>query len=595
MTLGFRSRLFLVFVGLIALSVVATDLLVTNRLVPVVVDGLRDDLVVRLGLVRREVAQADLAPDDFPGWEALADSLGRSAQARVTIIRRDGGVLGDSEVNAALIPTVANHADRPEVVAALARGHGSATRWSETVHERLMYVAVPFLRHGEVAGVVRAAVPLTAVDDAVARFRALVLLSSILALGVAVVLSGIAAGWISRSVRSLTAVARTMAAGDLSGRTRATGRDEIAELGRTLDQLAENLGRTLTQLRREHALEDRILNDLREGVILLGPDGRVAMANPALREMWLLAGDVIGRLPLEITRQVEIHALLERTRETGTEQSAEIELGGHPPRRLLAHAAPLSGSPGGVLGVFVDVTELRRLETMRRDFVANVSHELRTPVATIRSAAETMREAARHDPEAAAAFLSIIERSAERMGRLVHDLLELSRLEAGEIPLKLEPLRPAEAAAQALSTFREAAAARRIRLSVDFPETLPRVLADRGALEQVITNLVGNAVTYSGEDATVTVRATALDGRVSISVEDTGPGIAPQHLPRLFERFYRADAGRSRELGGTGLGLSIVKHLVEAMGGRIQVESIPGVGSTFRFDLPGAGVIARAD
>jgi two-component system phosphate regulon sensor histidine kinase PhoR len=432
------------------------------------------------------------------------------------------------------------------------------------------------------------------VDHAVARLRTIILLSSVLALGIAAALSSLAAGWMSRSVRSLTAVAKRMAAGDLSpqgdtaGRAGATGRDEVAELSRALDQLAQNLTHTLAQLRSERDLQEHILNDMREGVILLGPDGRVAMVNPALREMWLLGADVIGRIPLEITRQAEIHGLFERARRSDTAQSAEIELGGLRPRRFLAHAAPLTGGSGGVLGVFVDVTDLRRLETVRRDFVANVSHELRTPVATIRSAAETLRDAARDDPEAAASFLSIIERNAERMGRLVDDLLELSRIEAGEFRLHLEPGPLAEGVGQVLAAHWKMATEKRIRLSAELPESLPQVVADRNALEQVLTNLVGNALTYSPDGASVTVRAVVQGDRVHISVEDTGPGIEPQHLPRLFERFYRADAGRSRGLGGTGLGLSIVRHLVEAMGGHVGVDSTPGVGSTFRFDLPSA-------
>lgn len=592
MNLGIRGKLFLVSLGLIAVSVFVTDLLVTSRLVPVLIEGIRHDLYIRLDLIQREISHATLDPDDLPAWDALADSLGRYAGERVTVIRRDGVVVGDSEVETALVPQVENHASRPEVADALAGGRGSITRWSDTLHERMMYVAVPFRREGAIAGVVRTAVPLTSVDHAVARLRTIILLSSALALGIAAALSSLAAGWMSRSVRSLTAVAKRMAAGDLSprrdtaGRGGATGRDEVAELSRALDQLAQNLSHTLAQLRRERDLQEHILNDMREGVILLGPDGRVAMVNPALREMLLLGSDAIGRIPLEIARQAEIHGLFDRARRSETIQSAEIELGGLRPRRLLAHAAPLTGGSGGVLGVFVDVTDLRRLETVRRDFVANVSHELRTPVATIRSAAETLRDAARDDPEAAASFLSIIERNAERMGRLVDDLLELSRIEAGEFRLHLEPLSLADAVEQVLGAHRKTAAEKRIRLSADLPEAIPQIAADRNALEQVLTNLVGNALKYSPVEASVTVRAMVQGDRVHISVEDTGPGIGPQHLPRLFERFYRADAGRSRELGGTGLGLSIVRHLVEAMGGRVSVDSTPGVGSNVHFDLP---------
>jgi len=288
MNLGIRSKLFLISLGLIAVSVVAADLLVTSRLVPVIVQEMHEDVYVRLDLMEREVSEAALNPNDLAAWDTLADSLGRRARTRVTIIRRDGALLGDSEMDIARILDAESHAGRPEVMAALSSGRGESTRWSQTLRERMAYIAVPFRQHGEIAGVVRAAVPLATVDRAVARFRALVAVGSALALGVAVVLSSLAAHWMSRSVRALTSAARRMAAGDLSGRTRAVGRDEVAELGRALDRMAENLGRTLEQLRGERDLRERILHDMREGVLLLGPDGRVAMVNPALREMWIL-------------------------------------------------------------------------------------------------------------------------------------------------------------------------------------------------------------------------------------------------------------------------------------------------------------------
>ncbi len=586
MNLGVRAKLFLVSSGLIVVSVIATDFLVTRRIVPVVVRGIHDGLAVRLRLIERDVNRMAVPLSDLAAWDARADSLGRLAEARITIVSRDGTVLGDSDVDASLIASVENHAGRPEIAQALAGGYGTDTRYSSTLHDRMVYMAVPFGRDRALAGVVRAAVPLTSIDHAVAQFRTAILLSSLLALGVAVILSSLAATWMARPLRSLTAAARGMAAGDLARRIGIAGRDEIGQLGAAIDDLAGNLQETLHRLREDLDLREHILHDLREGVILLDSEGRVAMVNNALREMWLLTGDPTGHLPLEVTRQAEIHRLFERTRQTGQEQTAKIETAGVRPRHFLAHAAPLSGGTGGLLGVFIDVTELRRLETVRRDFVANVSHELRTPVATIRSAAETLRAGAQQDPESATSFLAIIERSAERMGRLVDDLLELSRIEAGEYRLNLAPLAAGEVVEPVLAAFAKTAAGKEIRFSLDIPASLPPVRADRNALEQVLTNLVGNAVKYSSAGARVTVRAELAGDHVRIAVADTGPGIEPQHLPRLFERFYRADAGRSRELGGTGLGLAIVRHLVEAMSGTVGVKSVPGEGSTFFFDLP---------
>jgi two-component system phosphate regulon sensor histidine kinase PhoR len=275
--------------------------------------------------------------------------------------------------------------------------------------------------------------------------------------------------------------------------------------------------------------------------------------------------------------------------------SGEIEVGDLKPRRLLVHAAALPDEPGGLLAVFVDVTDLRRLEMIRRDFVANVSHELRTPIATIRSAAETLRRAIDAGPEAAADFIQIIERQAERLQHLVEDLLDLSRIESRQFRLALESVPVGPMIEHILPAFREQAAAKRLRVSTEIPRDLRSVRADRRALEQILTNLIENAVKYGGDGGTVTVRASTEGERVRISVADTGPGIEAAHLPRLFERFYRVDAGRSRELGGTGLGLSIVKHLVEAMGGKVSVDSAPGRGTTFTFTLPHAGGSAHIE
>jgi two-component system phosphate regulon sensor histidine kinase PhoR len=506
----------------------------------------------------------------------------------VTLIRADGRLLGDSELGAAELAAAANHGDRPEVREALARGHGGATRYSSTLRERMMYVAAAFLRGDRVAGVARVALPLTQVDETVGRLRWLVFVAGALALLAAIVLSSVAAGWTARGVRFVTETARRMAGGNLGLRTRASGTDEIGELGRALDGLAESLSRSLDELRDERDLLGGILQGMREGVLLLDPDGRILVVNAALREMLLLDADVVRRPLLEAVRHAGLRDAIERARRADEPTAGEIETTGLKPRRLLVRAARLGDRQRGLLVVFVDVTDLRRLETIRKDFVANVSHELRTPVASIRSAAETLRDGAAADPQAAARFHEIIERNAERLHRLIDDLLDLSRIESREFRLSLEALDVPEVARHVLSLFRERAEGRRIRLESDFPAGLPPARADRRALEQVLANLIDNAIKYCPEGAAVAVRGETESGQVRLLVVDDGPGIEPQHLPRLFERFYRVDTGRSRELGGTGLGLSIVKHLVEAMHGAVSVESTPGKGSTFTFTLPAA-------
>jgi two-component system phosphate regulon sensor histidine kinase PhoR len=401
-------------------------------------------------------------------------------------------------------------------------------------------------------------------------------------------LASVAAGWMSRVVRDLTKAAQRMTHGDLDVRTGLDRGDELAELGHALDQLAGSLKGTLRELRSERDLQGRILEGMQEGVLVLDKNGRVVMMNPSLRSMLLLGTDAKGRLLIEVVRHADLHELVDRARAGRTVALGEIDLPGIKPRRLLVHATGFADEAGGLLAVFVDVTDLRRLESLRRDFVANVSHELRTPVTAVRSAAETLLASALADPDPAvpARFVGIIVRNAERLQSLIEDLLELSRLESKEFRLKKERVELTVVASIVIGLFRDRAEKKGIRLKVDLPSDLLALSTDQRALEQVVSNLVDNAVKYCPAGSSVTISAEKKEDTVTVVVRDTGPGIDPKHVPRLFERFYRVDAGRSREIGGTGLGLSIVKHLVEAMGGQVTVESAVGQGSSFSVTLP---------
>jgi two-component system phosphate regulon sensor histidine kinase PhoR len=389
----------------------------------------------------------------------------------------------------------------------------------------------------------------------------------------------------SRTVRGLTAAARAMAQGDLSTRTTVAGRDEFAELGQTLNGLAQSLSASLADLRSERDLLGGILTGMREGVLLVDSQGRLALLNPSFREMFLVGSDVVGRQLLEVIRHAELKSLLDQAVSAQTAVSGEIDVAGIKPRRLLVHASSVAAHQGTLL-VFVDVTDIRRLESLRRDFVANASHELRTPVASARSALETLHGALKSDPAAASDFLDIIERNVDRLHHLIEDLLDLSRIESREFKLHYEPLSLGSVIENAFTVCCDRAASKRITIHQSLPEDLPPVRADRRAVDQILANLLDNAVKYCPEGADVHIRAAVEGLFVRVSIEDTGPGIEPAHLPRLFERFYRVDPGRSRELGGTGLGLSIVKHLVEAMDGTVDVESAVGRGTTFFFTLP---------
>ena len=610
---GFRGRLLLATAGLVLVAVLVGDLLLGRALERDLIERTRADLQVRLELIEAWMRGSPLAAGAHAEWDALADGAAQAARARVTFIDSEGQVLGDSEVSLQDLPRLENHSSREEVQAARAVGQGWAERRSATVDRRLLYLAKRSTAASGQLIILRAAVPLTSVEEGQARLRRLLVLCSGLAMLVALLLSLFTGRIFGRSLRNISDAAAQIAGGNLDVRIRSEAPDEIGQLAGTLDHLTESLASTLKTLREERDRLGRILEAMEEGVLVLDSRRVVVMANPAARVLLLSAelpsdegarkgfsaAPLEGKSLLEVVRSASMDTVVGETLTTERPASGEITLDRPRFRRLLVHAAPLSADGGGALVVLVDVTEIRRLEAIRKDFVANVSHELRTPLTAVRTALETAQGILTQDPAAASRFLAIADRQTERLTTLVRDLLDLSRIEAGKLALVLAPVDTAEVAAEVVALFQVAASRRQLRLSVQVPAELPPVQADREALVQVLTNLLENAVKYCEERGTVTLRGHRLDGQVCLVVEDSGPGIAPKHLPRLFERFYRVDAGRSRERGGTGLGLSIVKHLVEAMDGEVSVESEPGRGSRFSVRLPvsapySAGTVSSA-
>ncbi len=583
-TFGLRARLLIISIALVAVGLLLAQWFISAAL----------DRNLRAHAEEQRLTESSLiaaAVRAVGAWDtATADPLVRELAGRVhdrvTLVAPDGRVVADSAIPAWRLPRITNHGARPEVLAAHRTGRGVARRQSATMRRNLTYAATSLDGPGGV-WVLRVAVSSALEEVARAAVWRLLAVGGALGLLVAAGMSWLAVALAARPLRRLTDTARAMVH-DLSVRTRIDLDDDVGSLAAALDELADNLASTLGKLERERDRLGAILESMAEGVLVTDARGQVVLANRALREMFLLGGEVEGREPIEVVRNADLHELFAEAASSSEPSTRELSIEGVRPRRVMARVAPVEQPGAGAVAVLSDVTELRRLETVRRDFVANVSHELRTPVAAIRGAAETLLLGGAQRAETAFEFATMIDRHAERLHRLVEDLLELSRIEARELRIDLAPVELRAEAERAGELLSLAAQARGTEVRVRVEGGSLEVLADRSALEHVLTNLLENAIKYSPEGAVVTVRAERRGATVRTLVEDDGPGIEARHLPRLFERFYRVDAGRSRQVGGTGLGLAIVKHLAEAMGGSVGVESTVGRGSRFWIDLPRA-------
>jgi two-component system, OmpR family, phosphate regulon sensor histidine kinase PhoR len=548
-------------------------------------DHTRDTLLAEARLMARVVERPLAEGASSAEIDRLVDEAAREVRARVTIIAPDGRVLADSSLSGAELAAVENHGQRPEVLAALRGEAGSAIRHSATVDVDLLYAAVPIRHEGRVIGVSRVAYPLYGIEEQAAEVARSVALALAVAFAVAVVLAVALSAPLAGRLRDMMESARRFAAGDLAARTRIARRDEIGELARILDRSADQLQARLNELAGERARTETILSAIESGLLAVDHRGTVILANESLRRSLDLP-DPAGRHYVEVIRHPDVGRALEAVLRTGRPQSGEVRI--HHRRRVYAlHAGPFPGQEGmphGAVLTFQDVTERRRVDEVRRDFVANASHELRTPLTSIRGFVEALEDGALEDPATSRRFLEKIRTHADRMAALVSDLLELSRLESGERPPHWERVAADEVVDEVVGGLSALAAAKQIEVVTEV--SVASVETDRDRLRGVLENLVENALKYTPEGGRVTVSARPEGDTAVFSVEDDGPGIAAEHLPRIFERFYRVDKARSRELGGTGLGLSIVKHLVESLGGAVSVTSEPGRGSRFVVRLP---------
>ena len=531
--------------------------------------------------------------DDDAALASWASSMSRNG-ARVMLIAADGHVLADSAHDA---ETMENHSDRPEFRAAVAQGQGTFVRHSRTLDRDMVYWAVRFDRPAQPPVIICLAAPLAPINASLASVRHALWKVSALILVVGVAISLLFSRGFVRRIEDLKGFSRRVAAGDFSSLHGESGNDELGELAAELNETAGRLSATIRSLTDERNRSAAILRSMAEGVAAVDAHSRLVFCNEAFAKIWNIdVEDAVGRSAIEVIRQPDVLELIPEALATGKTLIGEISFGGARPRNFSATVAPItpfeaadspSSASRGVVIVLHEITELRHLEQIRKDFVANVSHELRTPLTAIQGFAETLLTGALEDKANNRRFVEIIGNHAARLARLSNDLLRLSQIEAGKMNADFQPVDLKLLVDGGIEAARAAAAQKKLTIAEPaLPSNLPRVRGDANLLRDVLRNLLDNAIQYTPAGGRVDVTVTLNDGLAVVTVSDTGIGIPQSDQPRIFERFYRVDAARSREVGGTGLGLAIAKHVVEAHGGKIWVESQVGNGSAFHFSVP---------
>ena len=521
--------------------------------------------------------------------DPIADRLGEQCGARVTVVRDDGVVAGDSSIPLSSVPLMENHGDRPEILEAIASGIGNSIRYSNTLETDMAYVAVPF-RTEQARGVVRVALPLQQFRWIESHIWKIVLAALGIGLLLSVVLSWGTERLVSRPIERMTEVARRQAAGDLEVTASAPAHVELSSLAAALNEMAAQSKDRLSRIREENAQLEAVLSGMAEGVMVTSAEGRILMVNPAFKRMMDVDAWCLNKRPIEVVRNHDLQSVVDAAIDSAPSlhEDTVFDLTLEWNQRIFqVHLTPvrIGEQLHGVVAVFHDMTELRRLEQVRKDFVANVSHELRTPLTSIKGFVETLQDGAMEDTAALRRFMTSIQHHADRLQALVEDLLQLSGIESGRYEVEFTSCRLDRVSERVAEIFAKQIDGKQLALSLRFETDRP-ARGDPELMERALSNLVDNAVKYTENGGSITIGTEERGDEIVLSVSDTGPGIPSEALPRIFERFFRVDRARSRALGGTGLGLAIVRHTMELLNGRAWVESRLGEGATFYLSLP---------
>jgi len=580
-------QLFPSYLLITLLSLLAVSWYASSSLRHFFLDRTAADLKTRALLVEKQIA-AHLAPLDAAAVDAICKEIGQHSATRITVILPSGQVIGDSRETPKMMD---NHAGRPEIASALKGDTGLSRRYSKTLMQRMMYVAIPLKKDQTTSGVIRIALPTTSIDRELRSIQIKIALGGLLIALIAAGISLLISRRISRPIEEMKKGADHFAEGDLSHRLKAPDSEELASLAEALNQMAAQLDRRIETIISQRNELETVLASMREGVIAIDNEEQIINLNSAAAGLFdSKPENCRGRNLQEVIRNSALQQFVRQSTISQVPKEDDISLYHNGEKTLHLHSSPLldaSKERIGTLVVFNDVTHLRRLENMRRDFVANVSHEIKTPLTAIKGFVETLHQGNVDNPDEAKRFLGIIQKHADRLSSIVEDLLSLSRIEQEDKvkTIKLEEGSIKDVFRSAILICRPKAEEKNIGLQIVCDEQISARF-DANLLEQAVVNLLDNAIKYSEPESTIYLKAQPGGSKIKISVEDQGIGIAQKHLPRLFERFYRVDKARSRNMGGTGLGLAIVKHIAQAHSGNVSVESTLGQGSTFTIHLP---------
>lgn len=586
--INFRLKLIISYIIVILLSFGFVAFFLDKNLEENSLNNLKNSLTTQAYLIENQISAESFKDQNRNYLEDAVKILSRKAKCRITVIGLSGKVLADSEKSLEEIPDMENHISRPEIKTALSGFVGMDMRYSPTLKINMLYAALPVEREKEKLGVIRLALPVESVNRTLLTIRKTIFIGLLFALGFALMLGFIIAARTVEPINRMIQISRKFSEGEFKRRVVHISRDEIGDLALTLNKMAQDIEDKIKEIHSQNQKLAATFTSMVEGVIITNKEERIISVNPAVENMFEISNkNIAGMIFLEAIRNKNISELIKNVLKTGRPVTEEITLI-LPVRKVFqVNAAPIfeNNVVDGCLVVIHDITEIRKLETMRKDFVANVSHELKTPLTSIKGFIETLLEGAVDDKENNRNFLKIIKGHSERLEKLVDDLLSLSFLESKDAVLEKEDYNMRRQVEELIPVFDAQSKKQKIGVRNELPQNL-LARADKDKMDQVFTNLIDNAIKFNKENGYVRIYNEDMGDKIKIIVEDSGSGVPEKDIPRIFERFYRVDKARSREMNGTGLGLSIVKHIIELHSGTVGVESTEGLGSKFWFTLP---------